>query len=299
MLISRPFLLIAATAFGLCHATASAACQYRDAATAAVGAEDFIQAAALYETIEVDPACDDAFRGWLAEALARDSFAQAMAAPDIGQQQRLYERSLTYAPHWRSYDALSHLAAVQGDRASEAQYLQQAINQLTDGPQSHSASETEVAMLLQRASDAMLLSDTVVEIPPTRSGAPGGIFSPDVRGFTVEEVTLAITFEFGTATMTPKGRTYAAKLLDHLQQTRPATVVLEGHTDPKGDAAFNDQLSAKRIDAVVAYLREKGYSGSIQMRPMGERAVPPAPDGIAADSPDHHQIARRVVLVRG
>lgn len=277
---------------------AAHACADREAAVAAIEAEDFDTAVALQKNISVDPQCDDELRIWLDERLARHFFAQAVAAPGAQSKAALFQASINYYPHWRSYVALADLARDEKDRQEEARLLQAAINQMNDGPEHHRFSNEEAQTIIDRAADAMLLAGAVVEPPRTRSGTPGGIFIEELRGYKVKEVELAIEFEFDSTIFTAKGAGYAQKLLDYLIERTPPKIVLEGHTDPVGTDAYNQALSLRRAESLRTYLIENGYVGQVDIVGRGETDVPLPPQGIVADSPEHHQIARRVVLIR-
>jgi outer membrane protein OmpA-like peptidoglycan-associated protein len=43
---------------------------------------------------------------------------------------------------------------------------------------------------------------------------------------------------------------------------RDTTIVVQGHTDSKGTAAYNQRLSDRRADAVSGYLEDLGVRGS-------------------------------------
>ncbi|MEP1598067.1 MAG: OmpA family protein [Hyphomonas sp.] len=295
----KKYSLIPVVFLSLLSAQSAWACTDRDAAVAAVQGNDFTTATTLYARIDVDPACPDDFRGWLAEALARESFRQAQTAGiDAETAQSLYQQSLSYAPHWRTYDALGRLAGQQGDFTREAQLLEQAITQLKEGSPAHSATQTEVADLVARTSDAMLLSDTVIAPTRTRSGAPGGIFSEELRGFAIEEVRLAITFEFDSTELTDKGRGYVRQLLNHLMEAAPASITLEGHTDPKGEDAYNMDLSFRRAEALAEFLTENGFRGEINLVGKGETELPAPTEAAQLDTEEYYQRARRVVFKR-
>lgn len=293
------FKIVRAAALAIFVGVPALACTDRDAALAAVQASDFETAQTLHARIAVDPACDDAFRLWLDEALARHFFESSLKAANVDDKRDFINTSIGYFPHWRSYAALADIAAEQGDHAEEARQLQAALNQMGEGPEHHSFTEAEANAVLKRAGAAMLLSDQVVEPPRTRSGAPGGIFIENLRGFAVQEVVLAIEYEFDSTTMTAKGEKYAEQLLDYLLERRLASVGLEGHTDPVGASPYNEALSLRRAEALAQYLKDGGFDGDVAVSGKGESDVPPPLANMAADSPEHYQIARRVVLIRG
>ncbi|MEE4188140.1 MAG: OmpA family protein [Roseobacter sp.] len=292
-------MFLGAIAGALLSSTPLFACTDRAAAEAAIAASDFETAQALHGRVAVDPECDDAFRLWLDEALARHFFADGLQALSAEEKRSSIETSIQFFPHWRSYTALADLAAADGNHAEEARHLQAALNQMNDGPEHHGFTEAEAQDVLDRAATAMLLSDEVVAPPRTRSGAPGGVFIESLRGFAVQEVVLAIEYDFDSAQMTAKGKEYADQLLSYLLERRPDAIALEGHTDPVGADSYNLALSLQRAEALRAYLLDAGFGGEITVTGKGETDVPAAPPGITPDSLEHHQIARRVVLVRG
>jgi OmpA-OmpF porin, OOP family len=50
---------------------------------------------------------------------------------------------------------------------------------------------------------------------------------------------------------------------------------VEGHADARGDGAYNADLSRRRADAVAAYLRQRGVTTPVTVRPMGETLASP------------------------
>lgn len=105
---------------------------------------------------------------------------------------------------------------------------------------------------------------------------------------------MPITFELGTATMTPQGRANARELADVLRKPRYAGIRfrVEGHTDSIGDPDFNQQLSEDRAAAVVEYLVSKDVPRD-QLSAAGFGLKKPLP-GIPTTSPAN----RRVQLIR-
>ena len=165
-----------------------------------------------------------------------------------------------------------------------------------DGDPSHEATDTEIAEVYELASAAVALADAPVAMPSTRSGEAGGIFKTKIRGFTVEEVPLPITFEFDSVDFDEAGLSYANELVDHVIMLSPAAIRLAGHTDPVGDAGYNLALSEARAQAMADFLRGAGFEGEIEIAAYGETQLPEPPPGIVPDSEEHHRIARRVAF---
>jgi len=60
------------------------------------------------------------------------------------------------------------------------------------------------------------------------------------------------TFELGGSTLSAEGKAAVADLVAQFKGKEVEAVIIEGHTDSSGDAAFNQQLSEKRAEAVKA-----------------------------------------------
>ena len=78
----------------------------------------------------------------------------------------------------------------------------------------------------------------------------------------VETISLAAgaTFELGGSTLSDEGKAAVAELVTQFKE-RDVTVkevTIEGHTDSSGDAAFNQQLSEQRAEAVKAEVVANG-----------------------------------------
>ncbi|MEO0701669.1 MAG: OmpA family protein [Pseudomonadota bacterium] len=278
--------------FGAAHA-----CAQYDAVVAAVQGDDAPRAAELFEEISVSAACDDALREWVGDYLARESFLFAVNGAETPQLRReALEQALAYEKHWRSYAELGRLDWELQNYAPAATSFQLALNELVDGDPSHEATDEEIAEIYELASAAVALADTPVSMPSTRSGEAGGIFKTKIRGFTVEEVPLPITFAFDSTDFDDTGLSYANALADHVMMLSPSSVRLAGHTDPVGDAGYNMGLSEARAMALAEFLRAAGFDGEIEIAAYGETQVPEPPIGIEADSEEHHRIARRVAF---
>ena len=97
------------------------------------------------------------------------------------------------------------------------------------------------------------------EAPKTRSMVPSD--SPKARNLK-PMLDLTIQFDFDSATLREESKkdlkTLASALTDEtLLRFR---FQVEGHTDAQGTASYNQTLSSRRADSVVAYLVNEGVS---------------------------------------
>jgi OOP family OmpA-OmpF porin len=129
------------------------------------------------------------------------------------------------------------------------------------------------------------------KFPPLKKFAPPG--APCGYLITLNDRVL---FDFDKATI----RADAAQLLDTLAsalaRVKDSRMEVRGHTDSKGEDAYNQQLSERRAQAVQAALRERGTTQQMDARGFGERE-PVAPNELEGkDNPSGRQLNRRVEI---
>ncbi|WP_428995367.1 OmpA family protein [Lysobacter enzymogenes] len=142
-----------------------------------------------------------------------------------------------------------------------------------------------------------------VKLPPLPKVAPAGRFPP-LKKFAPPGapcgylITLndRVLFDFDKADI----RSDAAKVLDALaaalKDVRSTGMEVGGHTDAKGSDDYNQALSERRAQAVVAALRERGAAQQATAKGYGE-ARPVAPNEIGGqDNPGGRQLNRRVEI---
>ncbi len=97
-------------------------------------------------------------------------------------------------------------------------------------------------------------SEPVKSTPATE--AVGMAVVADTQDAEDEYITLSLassaTFELGGSTLSAEGKAAVADLVEQFKGRKVESVVIEGHTDDSGDAAFNQDLSEKRAEAVKA-----------------------------------------------
>ncbi len=116
------------------------------------------------------------------------------------------------------------------------------------------------------------------------------------EGTIVVDLPADVLFDFDKAVIRPDAEPALSKAAEVLKSYPTAQVTIGGHTDAKGDDAYNDALSLRRAKAVADRLtgpagRALAAEGFGEKRPV----VPNArPDG--SDDPDGRQKNRRVEI---
>ena len=81
-------------------------------------------------------------------------------------------------------------------------------------------------------------------------------------------------FDFDKATLRPIGQQTLGALATALKSVSYSQAIVVGHTDSFGSDAYNDRLSARRAEAVKAFLVSQGLSASnITTQGMGKRQL--------------------------
>ena len=119
---------------------------------------------------------------------------------------------------------------------------------------------------------------------------------------TTIELPADVLFDFDKADIRPDAAMALKEAAGLLREKAKGPVRVEGHTDAKGSASYNQKLSEQRAQSVRQWLIDKeGLSGlSFTIKSFGatKPAVPNTnPDG--SDSPEGRQKNRRVALVFG
>ena len=116
-------------------------------------------------------------------------------------------------------------------------------------------------------------------------------------GAIVVDLPADVLFDFDKATIRPDAEPALARAAELLKSYPGAQVTIGGHTDAKGDDAYNEALSLRRARSVADRLQSPAAGRSIKAEGFGERrpvAPNTRPDG--ADDPDGRQKNRRVEI---
>lgn len=143
-------------------------------------------------------------------------------------------------------------------------------------------------------------ADGIVDIDdkcPNRGGAIDATGCPKVVPSNATAVFTralqGITFDTGSAVISRSSYSILDEVVSIIGEYSDLNISIEGHTDDRGDADKNQELSSKRSIAVMNYLMEKGVSGSrMSARGFGESS-PKADNSTAAG----RKMNRRVELI--
>jgi outer membrane protein OmpA-like peptidoglycan-associated protein/tetratricopeptide (TPR) repeat protein len=110
-----------------------------------------------------------------------------------------------------------------------------------------------------------------------------------------------IYYDFDKATLRKEASTGLAELLSILQDNPNLVVEISSHTDSRGNAAYNERLSQRRAESVVAYLIKNGIDKSrLQAKGYGEtKLANNCGDGKKCSDAEHQQNRRTEFMVVG
>ena len=114
------------------------------------------------------------------------------------------------------------------------------------------------------------------------------------------ELAADVLFDFDKADLRPTAQTTLHQAAEIIRGKSKGAIRIEGHTDSKGNDAYNQKLSERRANSVKTWLSEKEGLGTLQFVTQGfgaKRPVAPnaKPDG--SDDPEGRQKNRRVEIV--
>src|SRR5450759_5978677 len=97
--------------------------------------------------------------------------------------------------------------------------------------------------------------------PPAPAAAPPAPPSPTPVS---EKITMAADahFDFDKSVLKPEGKAKLDDLVGKLRAVNVEVIIVIGHTDSIGSAAYNMKLSMRRANAVKAYLVSKGIDAN-------------------------------------
>jgi outer membrane protein OmpA-like peptidoglycan-associated protein len=113
------------------------------------------------------------------------------------------------------------------------------------------------------------------------------------------ELAADVLFDFDKATIKPEAAAALHSVAEIVTgKGNGRRVRIDGHTDSKGNDAYNQKLSERRAESVKQWLAEKEGLGQVKMTTQGFGASKPVSPNIdGSDSPEGRQKNRRVEIV--
>jgi outer membrane protein OmpA-like peptidoglycan-associated protein len=114
------------------------------------------------------------------------------------------------------------------------------------------------------------------------------------------ELPADVLFDFDKAEIRSDAALSLKEVARILREQAKGPVRVEGHTDAKGAAAYNQKLSEQRANSVVQWLTGTEGLASVKFATKGFGATKPAAPNTntdGSDNPDGRQKNRRVALV--
>jgi outer membrane protein OmpA-like peptidoglycan-associated protein len=144
---------------------------------------------------------------------------------------------------------------------------------------------------------------TILDLQFQTEPLAGAVQALDVRETATDiRIGLAadVLFDFDKSEIRADAAPMLAKAAEIVRQHGQRRVTIEGHTDGKGAAAYNQRLSERRAAAVRGWLAAQGGLEGMPMTTRGWGATRPVapnakPDG--SDNPEGRQQNRRVEIV--
>lgn len=114
------------------------------------------------------------------------------------------------------------------------------------------------------------------------------------------ELAADVLFDFDKADLRPAAQKTLHQAAGIIQDKAKGAVRIEGHTDSKGNDAYNQKLSERRAASVKTWFVDKEGLGNVQFSTQGFGAKKPVasntkPDGL--DDPAGRQKNRRVEII--
>lgn len=145
----------------------------------------------------------------------------------------------------------------------------------------------------------------LADVAPQRLDATRKMLSefearPDAQGAIVIDLPGDVLFDFDKYDLRADALPVLDRIVGLLAAFPARSVAVNGHTDSKGDDAYNDVLSRRRAETVHRYLHERdsAQARAFDVRGFGEKQ-PAAPNTHAdgSDDPQGRQKNRRVEIV--
>jgi outer membrane protein OmpA-like peptidoglycan-associated protein len=214
--------------------------------------------------------------------IAMSNARRAVATERIASEEDAYQEDLEHVAQSRgealedTSRALSATHRALGEQSQAVAETRQALNE----------AERARADAEARAADAM---NRLRELAAVRED----------QGRTVITLSGEVLFESDRHVLRPEARSRLLAVADALRASPPTnTVVIEGHTDSRGSASYNCNLSDQRARAVYEYLIAEGVPAE-RMRAVGVGEAQPITDNRSAEGRANNRRVEIVIGARG
>jgi outer membrane protein OmpA-like peptidoglycan-associated protein len=229
-------------------------------------------------------------KAMMAEALA----SIASQKGDAAQARKEYQTSQTEIIEKTKEDlARTQTEKTEAAAAAEADKLAVKQKALLDSEKrAGEAAAAEAAVKLEAEQQARLDAEKRAADAQAQL-AKVAMLKEEARGLVIT-LSGSVVFASNRATILPAAQSRLNQVVEALMTTdKNRNLIVEGHTDSKGSAAFNMDLSQRRAESVRSYLISRGYQAElIEARGIGE--VRPIADNA---SPEGRSNNRRVEII--
>jgi outer membrane protein OmpA-like peptidoglycan-associated protein len=253
------------------------------------------------------PGCDPdevrAKRRQAARILAEVAQTAAQAGASSEEIQRRYVNARRVASVEPVLRGMAELAYAQKNWTEAARDYSDLLMALQDPePDDPPTPAGSRVMAFQRASETQMLAPLgTAGSRIARDGTPSGLDAVLIpngsRSLGIRQRMLPVTFEFDSAEMTRDGKTYFESWWNAVRGGVSNTLVLAGHTDPRGTDARNEVLALNRAAAMATFLQQHGFAGRLLVVGFGRRCPVELSAGSTYSLEDQFQIFRRVEVI--
>lgn len=231
---------------------------------------------------------------WLALGLL---YKASQESENYVDAEPILEQALTIATPWQVLAAAGDAARARRDFPLAAERYQLALQDvilLSDPASAYwdlPPDEATIRDLRRKADEMRLVSSSFVSIP----GRPACQIQS--LGMWATEIVAPIRFVTDEVTFTEAGAEAADELYGCLSSLDPAEIVsvtVIGHTDERGEADYNLDLSNRRAEAVKAHLESRGLQIPLEVEGRGESELFQPDSAVAYTQEELWQMSRRV-----
>ena len=160
-----------------------------------------------------------------------------------------------------------------------------------------------VAVAQQVASRTSEIQDKVLAVTDSVLDMGGKVQDIEIKELPTEvriDLAADVLFDFDKADILPRADSTLARAAQVIRDKGKSTARIDGYTDAKGSAAYNQRLSDRRAESVKAWFVTRGAIHAVTFETHGFGAANPVapntkPDG--SDDPVGRQKNRRVEIV--